>query len=337
MPLYTETLNEINEDGTESYARKGLACTHAISSFATKQCFNHSLSGIQFDFKKEWLPPVEKWPKSKGFKVQARLVPDDTDMARLYIDSKEQGFDRLFHNLCDDLLSILERFPEPKAALSEMYKHLKDQQEFYKLESSEALNVDRQVGLFGELYLLKELFLPRCGAELSIPAWRGCKGASQDYQFNNFALEVKTTRAVEPNEISISSIRQLDEPGIENMFLSVVWVHKNESNGETLPEIVEAIRSSITNQLLGEFNKGLEKTGYLDKHKEKYTARYILKDVFHFKVEDRPDGKKFPRILHNDIATGVSKVSYSISFALCSTDFKIEVADLETAMLEIRE
>jgi len=100
MSIYTETLNEIEEDGTESYARKGLECAHAIFPFVTKQCFNKFLSGIQFDFKKEWLPPVEKWPKSKGFKVQAALVPDDNNKARLYIDSQEQQIDSLGLPLC---------------------------------------------------------------------------------------------------------------------------------------------------------------------------------------------------------------------------------------------
>ena len=184
------------------------------------------------------------------------------------------------------------------------------------------------MGLFGELLILRDLFLPVLEANQVVPAWRGCKKAQQDFQFVDRALEVKTSRATILDRVSISSVQQLDEDGMSPLVLSVVHVHANETSGETLPEMIKSLRAVLSDDALDPFEEGLVEVGYLDEHENKYEkTRYQLNDVIHHEVKDG-----FPRILREDLPDGVKKVRYEISLD-AARNFRID----EKAVHEIFE
>ena len=121
-------------------------------------------------------------------------------------------------------------------------------------------------------------------------------------------MEVKTTRAPIPETISIANVQQLDEDGISPLVLTIVHVHVNETTGETLPDIVAAIRSRVADEAKADFEEGLIEVGYLDIHAKSYTSRYHLNGVLYHEVAD-----DFPRVLRSQLPEGVKKVRYEVS------------------------
>jgi len=101
----------------------------------------------------------------------------------------------------------------------------------------------------------------------------------------------------------------MDEDGLATLVLTVIHVHANEAVGETLPEVVEAIRTTLPDDSRELFDNGLVEVGYLDTHAKLYgNSRYQVNGVFHHEVKDG-----FPRILRNQLPEGVKKVRYEIT------------------------
>ena len=125
----------------------------------------------------------------------------------------------------------------------------------------------------------------------------------------SLALEVKTTRATTPDKVHISNVQQLDEEGMDKMFLTVVWVHQNDTAGETLPEMVDCLMEFLPEPAIAMFSEGLMEVGYLEAHEELYAKdRYQLREFMHYQVQDG-----FPRMTRDQVPDGVKGVKYQIS------------------------
>jgi hypothetical protein len=208
---------------------------------------------------------------------------------------------------------MLESASDATTAVRAFHGRLRQWQSFLQRHGAEGLSEEARCGLFGELLILQNLLLPRFAARAVVLAWRGCKKAHQDFQFLARALEVKTTRATIPDRIAISNVQQLDDENIRDMFLTVVHIKENEVVGETLPEIVDRVRTSNSDSAYELLEQGLEEVGYSDLHRDLYLrTRYQLLQVFHFEVREG-----FPRLTRADIPQGVKDVRYELSFDAC--------------------
>ena len=208
---------------------------------------------------------------------------------------------------------------DSRDAIKSIHNLLFTWQQFLRKHSTDGLSEQARVGLFGELEILYSLFLKQLNKTVALEGWRGCKKAHQDFQYHDFALEVKTTRAVTPELINISNARQLDNENISSLFLTVVNVDQNPSSGISLQDQVERIRDCLSGASIDLFEEGLLKVGFLDKHKKSYEKElYSVKSISHFKISDG-----FPHILHSHIPEGVKQVKYKISISSCYS-YKVE-------------
>lgn len=117
-----------------------------------------------------------------------------------------------------------------------------------------AMVEDEQLGLFGELYLLRELL--RKGTTTAkqarcIESWRGYEQSSRDFVFQgDVEVEVKTTRRADSTH-PVSRLAQIDPhvtgAGIptEQLYLVSVGVSVDDAQGETLPSLVESILTTL--------------------------------------------------------------------------------------------
>jgi len=138
----------------------------------------------------------------------------------------------------------------------------------------------------------------------------------RDFQYNDWALEVKTSAGNNHQKVSISSERQLDETLLENLYLFHLSVEVSKGNGENLNNKISSIRQIFeTNAIaLNIFNAKLLEAGYFDKHAEIYKERcYQVRLENYFKIE-----KDFPRIKENEIRAGVGDVKYSVILSQCN-------------------
>ena len=279
------------------------------------------------------LSGIEEWPHSEGFHVVIRPAEGRPGTAALIcLELSAPEFRDVFFSLAEDICKVIEAEANPGEAIRRMHRRLFRWQAFLKRHRPDGLSQEDRVGLFGELEIIRVLFLRILDPLQAVQGWRGCKKANQDFQFPGLALEVKTTRAVTPDRIHISNVQQLDEEGIDSMFLSLVCVDQNETTGTSLSAIVAAVRKLLPDPALSLFNEGLMEVGYLDVHQSLYERDlYQVKEIINMAV-----GEGFPRMRRNQVPDGVKGVKYQISFDACRS-FLTEQAVVLAAVQNLKD
>jgi hypothetical protein len=175
--------------------------------------------------------------------------------------------------------------------------------------SPDGLSREQQRGLFGELHTLSELFLPTLGPD-AVYAWTGPDRQLQDFQFEQGSVEVKTVTGHDPNQVRISSERQLDDTGPGALFLVTLALDARQGGrGVSLPELVRRVRSRAASiGASGALDQRLVLGGYLDTQSHLYEdRRYALRSRTVHRVSDG-----FPRITEQTRPVGVSDVAYVV-------------------------
>ena len=306
-----ETLTTHDSEGT--HARKRIGQITALDAFAGRRV-SDNLEALIVECNTSALDRIKEWPRSKGFEVMPiPLSGGHTGKTRLVLQLIEDRFRDVFWALGDILCDEFAGLPHEESAVRCFHDQLVRWQSFLQKHGPDGLSDEARCGLYGELVVLHALLESNIAAEAVVPAWRGCKKASQDFQFLNLAIEVKTTRATVPDRIIVSNVQQLDEHGIDHMFLTLLHMNENEASGETLPQRVDDLRYALPDNQLDEFNAGLEEVGYSDTQRRLYArTRYRLIDQVYFEIKD-----DFPRITRQQIPEGVKAIRYELNFDAC--------------------
>lgn len=98
-------------------------------------------------------------------------------------------------------------------------------------------SLNRLLGLFGELHLLKRLVKHHADA---VAWWRGPDDGRYDFVNSRGAIEVKSTRATDDWAVTIHGVGQLEPPAEGALFLSVLKVEPHPA-GRSIPEMVEEV------------------------------------------------------------------------------------------------
>lgn len=173
------------------------------------------------------------------------------------------------------------------------------------------LSLESLVGLFGELYFIKDKLFEIYGVEESIRGWRGPLGEDQDFVFNQNWFEVKTIRFGK-EKVNISSIEQLDRTDIGSLI--VFEVEKSNYSVENtigIRSLINDILYSISDNLsvLYEFERKLILLGYKDD--EYYNdSIYLVKRARDYTVTNT-----FPRIRRESIDVEILNTNYTLSLS----------------------
>ena len=331
--FYTSTVRSISTTGESgTHAQLRISAVTAVATFAARR-IGDDLEALLLELAPASLSGIVEWPVSRGFQVDiGPASPGSRTRTRLYLQLTEERYREVFHVLCEDVCSVLTTASGEEDGVRACHSRLMRWQAFLRKHQPDGLSPEERVGLFGELLVLRDLFLPRLEPAVTIRAWRGCKKAHQDFQFPGRAMEVKTTRAAIPDRISITNVQQLDEDGLAPLVLTIVHVHANETSGETLPEMVNAIRNVLPDNAREHFEDGLIEVGYLDAHEKLYEKmRYQLNGVLHHEVRDG-----FPRILREQLPDGVKKIRYEITID-AARPFRIDEDSVHEIFQEVTD
>lgn len=225
----------------------------------------------------------------------------------LYFVLKTNEFKDVFYYLCLDLLKNLEGQPFSKYT-NIIYKVFDYWKKLFKKKQNNISEIT-QMGLFAELNFLKNDKLKNLSLSENINSWRGFSGDIQDFLYKNTSVEVKSKLSSKANEITISSVNQLEHIK-ENLFLVCYSLDKNEK-GKTIEILVEEILNLIKKERLGlesTFIKGLLEYGYNCFDDYDNLTSYLIDGIETFEVSE-----DFPRITNKDIPIGVVKVEYKIN------------------------
>lgn len=220
----------------------------------------------------------------------------------------------VFAVMCENMIySVLSLHSEKQVVKTIINQFEKWQTLFEKLKG-EGLTPFEQQGLYGELHFLQK-FIEKQDVIFALNSWVGADREVRDYQYGNWALEIKTTAGNNHKKISISSERQLDETLLESLFLFHLSVETSKKNGESLNVKVASIRETLQDNIsaLNIFNNKLLEVGYFEKHTHLYDEKcYQTRDENYYKI----DGD-FPRIKEKEMRNGVGDVKYSIILSQC--------------------
>jgi len=270
-------------------------------------------------------------PCSKGFEIrQAVLSEDRGHHATLQLILNDRRYQDIFSRLTEDVASFCSRESSEKAMIQALLMRLAMWQQFLDRYGAEGLSTAAQQGLYGELRFLHDYLIPSVGVEKAVQAWKGPHRAQQDFQMSGVAIEVKTSAAKQHQKVSIASEQQLDDTGLNALYVYHLSLRELHGSGETLPGIVDRIREQISDDPVVStlFEDLLIKAGYLNEHREKYEdTGYADRTGQIFRVREG-----FPRITERSLFNGVGDVQYSVSLSACAPFvvdddvFRIEIA-----------
>lgn len=264
------------------------------------------------------IPNRRDWPQCQGLELFAAQVDGTSHFGVRLLDHR---YSDVFAVLAEDIAPRVAAAADEKGAARVMLDRLRRWQKFLSARA-DGLSVQRQRGLFGELHFLRHVLLPQVDVQSAVTAWHAPERSHQDFQFASASIEVKTTTAKQPQDIRITSERQLDSTGTPALFLFVAVLDEREvepntpAQGETLPAAISGLRNLLGSNNLPRdtFDDRLLDAGYLEADAPRFeTRRFTLRSQQCFQVVDG-----FPRLLEGSLPAGVGDVSYALSLAACA-------------------
>ena len=278
--------------------------------------------------------PVTPPPKLRG--IEVTLSPPDQantrTLALKLLDSNQQD---IFHSLCRDIISVAARAESEAEAVSVALMRTWRWHHLLRGGGAALLSLEEQKGLLGELLVLERVMLLHTGASAAVTAWRGPLGSPKDFEIGRVAIEVKARRGGATPSVAITSEDQLDESGVDFLFLYVVELDEapeDATDGLTVRDVADQVREhlySLDPGAAGVFESLVSAAGVRPED-----------DYSHFHWLEGPSRVylvtgEFPRIARSDLRPGVSYVRYTVSLDDCEP-FLTSASALAEALVEMR-
>ena len=233
----------------------------------------------------------------------------------------------IFAVLSEDLISSISGETNEKQLVRTVLNRFEKWKSLFSKFAMQGLSPEEQRGLYGELFFLRKFLSYNSNFQNVLNTWVGASMEIRDFQFNNWALEVKTTIGNNHQKVHISSERQLDITHLESLYLYHLSLEKAQEGGESLPQIIRSILEILQSDIISvnRFKAKLYEVGYFDQQEDLYGAvgYHVRQDNF-YKV-----GGDFPRIQENELRNGVGVVKYSIILSQCQQYIQSEIQILE--------
>ncbi len=240
-------------------------------------------------------------------------MPDEKDSSRnvLLVLLANPMHHEVFSVLAEDLIQTVATLHEEKELIQELVNRFVMWQALFEKIRGEGLSTEKQIGLYGELFFLRQWILQSSDFVRCIHTWVGPSGADQDFYHESVAVEIKTAAGGNTGRIYISNERQLDLRGLSALFILHLELTPDKTSGETLNDIVSDICGLLRDNAMAhmQFQAKLYLAGYFSQHEAIYEGTgYTVRQDYFYEVKD-----DFPRIEPADLRLGVSKVSYTIT------------------------
>ncbi|PKV44450.1 putative PD-(D/E)XK family protein DUF4420 [Janthinobacterium sp. 61] len=256
------------------------------------------------------LAAADKLPEGQGFSVE-RADPEGSGKLWLALTRKSAGSAELFAAMACDVVGALDDAVMAGADENKLLRVFTGRvgawQEFMR-KGTQVLSPESEIGLIGELTLLRAIVNAGIPSALAIESWVGPLDGIQDFELGTGALEVKTTLSTAGFTAKIGSLEQLDDSTRQPLFVAGARLRQTES-GQNLPEIVDAMRLTIRGDAEAErlFTERLLAAGYIDAHAERYPRRFEQAETRIIEVTS-----DFPRLTLGYVPAGIMKAMYEI-------------------------
>lgn len=269
--------------------------------------FPDKLEAFLVSFAVSAIPVAEKFPDGQGFSV-TRVVSDDGRIW-LALTRNIHGSLELFTAMVADVLRAMEVEcdSDEERLLRVFLGRIRAWQEFMR-KGAQSLSPESEIGLVGELTLLRAIIDAGVPPVIAIESWVGPFDGVQDFNLGTGSLEVKATLSMTGFPAKIGSLEQLDDSVRQPLFLAGARLHQTET-GRSLPQIVAAMRDIAAGDpgSVCLFDERLIAAGYFDAHADRYIRRFSLAETLIVEVKE-----DFPRLTSGGVPPGVMKAIYEI-------------------------
>lgn len=229
-------------------------------------------------FPGSWPVNPVRLPEGQGFDVSCILGQNVfAGKTAIALVRRPEGSPDIFAIMVVDVLRTLEAAADAaKRDLMEIFLERVREWQAFMARTHRPLSSDAQIGLLGELWMLRLLADTSLGAG-SLDCWQGPLRAAQDFHVRGGAIEVKSTVRTGSFPARINSIEQLDGDRAP-IFLCAIRFEEN-TDGISLVDMVSELRERFG---LAGVQRGFEALllvmGYLDEHASFYSRTLTMKD-----------------------------------------------------------
>jgi hypothetical protein len=258
-------------------------------------------------------PPNDQLPNGRGFDVSpVTLHQEEPNQKWIGISRERAGNLDLFSMMITDVIGHLETVASGGGDCgSALLSRVKAWQDFMQ-RSDGALGAEEEIGLVGELHTVLGMLALGVAPDAVVEAWRGPLDSLHDFVFPRGVIEVKSSIATVGFIASIASLEQLDDLNAAPLALVAVRLAISDQ-GTTLPELVQMIRSAVTQAGPPEdlFEARLLHAGYSDRFAGRYVRRFSHVSSKVYVVDSG-----FPRLVHGNVPTSVRQARYDLDLAM---------------------
>lgn len=256
-----------------------------------------------------------KYPAWKGISIDfSRFDNAGIEGSYVRIEQNKESDDEVYFAVADDLCNCLQGI-ERSFLRKELSIALERWSRFFSLRGSIKLSREEQLGLYGELWMMRGMLKNDIGFQ-SMGYWKGPYQNVFDFSLDSMGIEIKTTASKRPYRVYISNEVQLNERlAGGNLVLGFVAVQPNDSSGETLGDAVKEIEEYVKHDVTAYnlFRDKIFGCGLGVPYIDSYMTRYIVKEYAFYYVQEG-----FPRILSENMPRGLGDISYSLDIEACS-------------------
>ncbi|MCY4556484.1 MAG: PD-(D/E)XK motif protein [Chloroflexi bacterium] len=270
--------------------------------------FPEGREALIVSFPGSWPVNPARLPEGRGFDVACiegqKVFTERTAIALI---RRAEGSPDIFAIMVVDVLRTLEAVAsaEHRDLMDSFLERVREWQAFMT-RTHRPLSPDAQVGLMGELWMLRLLMDSPLGPG-ALDSWQGPLRAAQDFQVRGGAIEVKSTVRTGAFLAHINSIEQLDSDRSPIFLCAFLFVE--DSDGTSLVELVTALRKRFLEAGIHRaFEALLMVAGYLDEHAPLYGRILALKEARAFLSEG-----DMPRLIRANLPTAVSSAAYVLN------------------------
>jgi hypothetical protein len=238
----------------------------------------------------------------------------DSDHSERYLDVACETADLrdLFAVFCDEILDRLATEAAPPAAVSSA--ELGRWRALFNPVRGALLGPEALAGLLAELHVLEQLACRVPGQAVSL--WTGPDKARADFTGACAGIEVKATTGRDRTTVAIHGLRQLDEAGLDDLYLYVEQLEPARVGGDSVPDAVARLLSAGVDR--SALLTSLADVGYQEVDASSYR-------LIRFEVQSRRTfmvtAPGFPRLVPAALADpGLADRLFRVSYAIDVTD-----------------
>jgi hypothetical protein len=248
--------------------------------------------------------PLELPPALEAVVVQ--IIETD----RIYLDVCAKGhYEMLFTPMANQIfVGVSVQGRKPIDVVTETIEEFRGALKPLKPD----LSLTEQVGLFGEIWVLRNVLIPSIGARACF-MWSGPDSERHDFIGDNAHIEVKTTtRSEDRHEISRKD--QLRAPDGKRLLFASIQLERTEGGESTLATLIDAVIADlgVDGRAIDAFETRLAKVRWHDGLRQSSELKkFNLRDAQFFEVEG-----SFPRLPDNYVPPrGITAIKYTIDIS----------------------